>query len=140
MGHRKSGKGLCMGAVQARSGLVPGAYHVTNQLTCGVGIGWSIAKDDIVMGHKWTLKLASSGPLKVVTVYSVTRKVRAKHRKNEAVSGHARVRCHLRRAVVHQLVRKVGRVRRIVLWSHGIWPHVALPMRGAWCDAWLRVI
>ena len=51
-----------MGAVQARSGLVPGAYHVTVQLTRGVGIGWSITKDDIVMGHKWTLELTSSGP------------------------------------------------------------------------------
>ena len=78
--------------------------------------------------------------MKIVTVYSVTKKVRAKHRKNEAVSGHAQVRCHLRRAVVHQLVRKVGRVRSIVLWSHRIWPHVALPMRGAWCDARLRVV
>ena len=78
--------------------------------------------------------------MKSVTVYCVTKIVRAEHRKSEAVWGHAQVRCHLRRAVVHQLVRKVGRVRRIVLWSHRIWPHVALPMRGAWCDAWLRLV
>ena len=28
----------------------------------GVGIGWSISKDDIVMGHKGTLEVASRGP------------------------------------------------------------------------------
>ena len=34
------------------------------------------------MGHKWTLKLASSGPLKVVTVYRVTKNVHAgQHKK-----------------------------------------------------------
>ena len=75
-----------------------------------------------------------------MTVYCVTKKVRAEQRKNEAVSGHAQVRCNLRRARVHQLVREVGRFRRIVLWSHRMWPHVTLPMRGAWCDAWLRLV
>ena len=34
------------------------------------------------MGHKWTLKLASSGPLKVVTVFRVTKSVHAgQHKK-----------------------------------------------------------
>ena len=40
---------------------------------------------------------------------------------------------------MHQFVRKAGRVRRVMLWGHRVWPHVALPMRGAWYDAWLRL-
>ena len=59
--------------------------------------------------------------------------------RNEAVSRHAQVRWNLRGASVHQFVRKVGRVGTVVLWGYRVWPHVALPMRSAWCDVRLRV-
>ena len=40
------------------------AVHCANSSFNWVGIGWSITKDGILMGHCWTLKLASRGPTK----------------------------------------------------------------------------